>query len=846
MQTKFQQRNNKQKQSEEPSNRNNGGGALHDSTSRASSMTYSTTINPSFMLRFHTDRQDQPLEVKIKPSHYDQGVIYYEDLVMIIHDEFPISSENPRLKIRYFDEHVNRYLTLKSKSYLDPTRFSKGYVDIKLEWRKQNKVLARNDPVVGTLNLNQLSLMGGGGPNSTRMRFDEEVIIRLSVLEGMVAKLKILISGIVKKTGIMGQEVRQIMNEIYTEEERLMLEMDSPATAQESPNYEAQNLNLAKELSLIKEASQNIMSLEHHISGTGSYAATKEGLDFALLYSHPLVQSISKPNGETYTNALLHDPVDFAGECDQVLRSFRDLGMGLSCHIECATSEQLIKMIQKKPKVLHISCHGDYDKATDEYFLEFENQKAELLKLSPSNLRKMIKNADLSKIKLIFVNACHSESVARVFLEFGVECIVVVASLHKINDQFAKTFSKLFYTELIEGKTINEAFNNSKVQLKAAHLDAPDSCCCGHRHKETCLWYQKSKEIGLYAAHCEHTPCCDCPKKHLHIHEEDCAWADQFLLAYDAECIYYEDRGEMLVCCCSPELPHDETMKLVLIYKDDDKSYGDKVIFDSLAPGTIKQLNPHFFAGTHFKDCNIFGQKKLIYLMFKAMSCENVRIFYLKGDSECGKTSICKHFANFCEERHKFDDVKYINMENTNSIHVFISKIPGITQNPYIDSNMARDSNAEGTLIILDNMDSLFKNDFDKCREKMLEIVEQYSIKFLVTTENLGFFNGKIFKGVERTATIPNLTSTIAAKMLIQMRQDMLPHSYRNPLQLAQHSIFQGSKINITPRMISDVAFLLTKGKSLEEIEKLLEARENQPEKEDQTEMLNHKLQFIR
>jgi len=29
-------------------------------------------------------------------------------------------------------------------------------------------------------------------------------------------------------------------------------------------------------------------------------------------------------------------------------------------------------MIAKKPKIIHISCHGDYDKHKEEFFLQFE------------------------------------------------------------------------------------------------------------------------------------------------------------------------------------------------------------------------------------------------------------------------------------------------------------------------------------------------------------------------------------------------------------------------------------------------------------------------------------------
>jgi hypothetical protein len=44
----------------------------------------------------------------------------------------------------------------------------------------------------------------------------------------------------------------------------------------------------------------------------------------------------------------------------------------------------------------------------------------------------------------------------------------------------------------------------------------------------------------------------------------------------------------MRVCCCSPELSHDEIMKLKLVFKDNDDSYGEAKILSGLRPGTVR------------------------------------------------------------------------------------------------------------------------------------------------------------------------------------------------------------------------------------------------------------------
>ena len=138
-------------------------------------------------------------------------------------------------------------------------------------------------------------------------------------------------------------------------------------------------------------------------------------------------------------------------------------------------------------------CHGDFDTDKQEYFLEFENSKAELLRMYPSRLKELLHGTDLSDIKLIFINACHSEAVGKAFLGLGVKCVIAAHNEHKINDEFAKVLSKLFYNELIEGKKISDAFLNAKIQLKAVNLNHTESCCCGHSHKAGCEWFEYYK-----------------------------------------------------------------------------------------------------------------------------------------------------------------------------------------------------------------------------------------------------------------------------------------------------------------------------------------------------------------
>jgi hypothetical protein len=75
----------------------------------------------------------------------------------------------------------------------------------------------------------------------------------------------------------------------------------------------------------------------------------------------------------------------------------------------------------------------------------------------------------------------------------------------------------------------------------------------------------------------------------------DCSWADYFQLEFDAKFKENYSKNEMFVCCCSPELAHDETEKLKLIYKDNNTGFGETVVFSSLRSGQIQLSNQSYF-----------------------------------------------------------------------------------------------------------------------------------------------------------------------------------------------------------------------------------------------------------
>lgn len=288
---------------------------------------------------------------------------------------------------------------------------------------------------------------------------------------------------------------------------------------------------------------------------------------------------------------------------------------------------------------------------------------------------------------------------------------------------------------------------------------------------------------------------------------------DEFSLTYDIGWVC-DEKGQVNVCCCCPELTHDETMKLRLLYKDDIEDYGNIVLFGDIPEGKVKQVNKNTFLESKFKDCVTIGKNKVIHQVFNAFTSEGLRIAYLAGESGMGKSQLSKHIANYMLERHKISDCKYINMDKTSNINVFLSRIP--------DYNLMVSFDKGGKvsfdyLIILDNMESLLINHFKSFRSHMQELIEQTRLRFIVITKDTSFSREYTLQWQERIIQVPPLNTQVAAKLLKQMANDHLPFNMRNIFELQRHEIFK--IIKLSPQLISSIAFMLKKGdKSLDQI----------------------------
>lgn len=435
--------------------------------------------------------QQHPYEVKVPSETVRDRQIDLENLIQLVRNSMSFSPEAD-IKIRYLTKNV--YVVCSESVPFD----DKNTLEIVVYGPKEE---------------------GNFSPKTKMSKNEKEMLGRIEQMEGCLQNMQLALSNMVRKLDIPERENPSLI-ELNPTPVNAQDDAFSQGTAGDlnsfaSPPLPNVNLNKAKSLALI--TGNSTMSGKNSGSVVGEpqtvkrrsnfYRPAEEILHFAILYSNPLVDIVEKKN-RVQTALLINDPVDFSSECASILQCLESHKKLLNVHIECARSDQFISIIKEKPLIMHIMCHGDFDTEKQEYFLEFENSKAELLRMYPSRLKELLSGTDLSDIQLVFINACHSEAVGRAFLELGVNCVIVSQSEHKINDEFAKVFSRLFYDELIEGKPVDKAFENAKTQLKAININASDSCCCGHSHKPHCTWYEFYKVNGKFLVLFSHQGSC--------------------------------------------------------------------------------------------------------------------------------------------------------------------------------------------------------------------------------------------------------------------------------------------------------------------------------------------------
>ena len=364
-------------------------------------------------------------------------------------------------------------------------------------------------------------------------------------------------------------------------------------------------------------------------------------------------------------------------------------------------------MLECKPKIIHISCHGYYKESlNNEFVLAFESSKKIGVRdeVNPGRLKRILQPYSNYE-GIVIVSACYSQAIGHVFLEAGMKFVITIHDQCKIHDEAAITFSVTFYRNIFKGKTISQAFQEACDRVSAMQTNI-STCCCVHNHVRSCL--AKNKD------HSEHTPtaACKCDKKHnFSIHKIDCEYAENYNRKYQPSRVPSEDEtrsGYWIICCCPlPLVPHTEAMKFTLLKKHPDLP--DRPLFTG---GEIFELREIQELEIAYKppaiDTKITGRGTEMKEILEFLSGKN-RILIVHGRAGIGKTLLMKHVSKYAFERKLFKDgIIYLDMKGkkyTRSISKMLAKK---LNSPREKSNeqLARIIDSMYIMVIIDNIES--------------------------------------------------------------------------------------------------------------------------------------------
>ena len=132
------------------------------------------------------------------------------------------------------------------------------------------------------------------------------------------------------------------------------------------------------------------------------------------MFADPIIKE-NKNNPKGMVETFM--PLDLEQEYMDIKESVSGVGKKFFINKIAINSRSLQDTLTDNPKIIHISCHGDYDKKNENYYLAFEKEfSGEELKFTETYLKKIMASVKGHQIKLAFVNACHSGEMGNIFL----------------------------------------------------------------------------------------------------------------------------------------------------------------------------------------------------------------------------------------------------------------------------------------------------------------------------------------------------------------------------------------------------------------------------------------------
>lgn len=209
------------------------------------------------------------------------------------------------------------------------------------------------------------------------------------------------------------------------------------------------------QIDLLKDLDEDELKINIADQGSGE-------VDLAYFYSSPLVQMTTDPQDPGKQNLTpLYNLLDYEMEYTQLVKILQQLKKETKINKMPLNFESFKQVLAQNPKMIHITCHGDYDFATREFYLAFEDNGSGLLeKFTQSRLKELL-GSDGNNVKIAFISSCHSEKVGEIFYQAGIPVVICVNQDTAVLDKVCILFMRHFYMQLMAGRTVQKAFEEA-------------------------------------------------------------------------------------------------------------------------------------------------------------------------------------------------------------------------------------------------------------------------------------------------------------------------------------------------------------------------------------------------
>ena len=488
--------------------------------------------------------------------------------------------------------------------------------------------------------------------------------------------------------------------------------------------------------------------------------------DLIYLYASPIV-TIENKMDECYSS------ISYFKEIKYIFDIINKSGKKFNCKFECMNEKTLKEVLMKsKAKILHLSCHGVYDKKKDEkeytYKLILEKtdkcgEKEEIKKNRLENIFNEIN--DLSQYDLIILTSCYSGHLRKLFKEKGAKNVIYIHKKTEVLDNVSVMFTYYFYNNLIKGFSIQKSYEDSIKSLQdnpeIADKNKNTPRCYNHYHKEGCNYRNANGNLKF-------EPCCcgNDEEKIEHDEIKKIKYKQKNVIYQNISPLKYNDKGKICV--------NDSKIKFFYDTEKAESIITRRVIMANITKSINEKKN---------KFAILYGEKELqkeyfvetlcVYL-FERRIIDNYEIMSISSDFDFNNLN--NDLKNIVDQKTikiiKFDNNNNdINFKNFNRIYdnflknskhsniffIFIFDFPyvdnrdGDLKKKTFENNLSEYMSKNNKNIIpkLKNNINLFYPGINE--NKLLEIInENYKVKLsnddIKYIEKIGKNNPKIIK----------------------------------------------------------------------------------------------------